>query len=257
MKTKCLLRGMLLCAACALFLPGLLRADVYLKYRHRTDAFELIGHSQPAEDTVQETWAAKDMLRTDTGDQTIIMRLDRELFYVIDHAEKAYREIPLDFGGKAIEAIDEDEEMDEEEKEHARQFIEGMLEGMQMNIRVAETGEKKKIGGWNCTRYLQTMAVMGITTTADVWITKEIEVDYGLLAGLNAAGMMMMPGMFESLSEVIEEMKKIEGVTVFTLSTSSIMGTEVKSTQELVEHSERKTPAGFFDPPRGYTKLAM
>ncbi|HDP24700.1 MAG TPA: DUF4412 domain-containing protein [Deltaproteobacteria bacterium] len=257
MKTKHLLYGSFLFVLSAVALPGILHADMHLKYKHHMDAFEIMGQTQPATDTVRETWIAKDMIRNDEGNQTIILRLDKKQLYFIDHANKTYSQGPMELDKMATQAIDEDEDMDAEEKEQAKQFMQGMMGAMKMSISVKETGEKKKIGSWKCTKYLQTTEVFGTTSTADVWATNDIQTDYELLNRMNASSMMMISGMRESMDEFIREMNKIKGVIVYTVSTSSAMNTQMKSTQELVEYSDKKAPAGFFDPPKGYKKQAM
>ncbi|MGC9325530.1 MAG: DUF4412 domain-containing protein [Desulfomonilia bacterium] len=257
MKWNSLMRMMILCAVCVGILPCLLHADMYLKYKNHTDAFEIMGQQQPAKDSVRETWVAKDSVRTDEAGQTTIMRLDKKLVYFVDHTSKVYSESPLELEKMANQAIDEDDDMDAEEKEQAKQFLQGMMSSMKLEISVKETGEKKKIGTWNCTKYLQTTTMAGTTSNSDVWATKDIKVDYELLNRMYAAGMMMMPGMRESMNDVIEEMNKIKGVTVYTSSTSDVMKTKVKTTQELIEYADKKAPPGFFEPPKGYKKQSM
>jgi len=49
-------------------------------------------------------------------------------------------------------------------------------------------------------------------------------------------------------------MKKVKGITVLSSSTSSVMGSEMKRTEELVEAKDRKAPKGIYDLPEGYKK---
>ena len=56
------------------------------------------------------------------------------------------------------------------------------------------------------------------------------------------------------LDKMLEEMKKIKGLIVLSTGTTSMMGTDVKTTQELLEVSEKMAPAGTYNIPTGYKK---
>jgi len=255
MKAKQMLRLVLPAAICMLILPGLVQADIYLKYKQRTDAFEIMGQKQPARETVRETWIARDMIRTDEGPQTMIMRIDKKQIYLMDNQAKTYSEFPMDMQEMARQAIEEDQEMSSQEKEEAKDFVEGMMEGMsEFSVTVEDTGQTKKIGPWNCRKYVQTTnTAMGPSET-ELWATKDIDLDYDLLHRMAAASMMMMPGMQESMDDFVKEMKKIDGVTVYSVSTSAMMDAEIRTTQDLLDYSDQKTGKGFYTVPENYMK---
>jgi hypothetical protein len=95
-----------------------------------------------------------------------------------------------------------------------------------------------------------TTEMMGQTSTSDVWATEDIKVDNELYTTLIYSMMPKTPG----LEEMIKEMKKVKGFTVLSTGTTSVMGTDVKNTQELLEVSEKPAPAGIYDVPEGYKK---
>ncbi|HON39113.1 MAG: DUF4412 domain-containing protein [Desulfomonilia bacterium] len=253
MKVKQMLRIVLPAVICMMLLPGLVHADIYLKYKQRTEAFEIMGQKQPARETVRETWIAKDMIRTDEGPQTMIMRIDKKQIYLLDNQAQTYSEFPMDMQEMARQAIEEDQEMSPQEKEEARDFVEGMMKGMsEFRVTVEDTGQTKKIGPWNCRKYVQTTnTAMGPSETV-LWATKDIDLDYDLLHRMAAASMMMMPGMQESMDDFIKEMKKIDGVTVHSVSTSAMMDAEIRTTQDLLDYSDKKTSEEFYTVPENY-----
>ena len=255
MNAKQMLRLVLPAAMCMLMLPGLIHADIYLKYKQRTDAFEIMGQKQPARETVRETWIARDMIRTDEGPQTMIMRIDKKQIYLMDNQAKTYSEFPMDMQEMARQAIEEDQEMSPQEKEDAKDFVEGMMEGMsEFSVTVEDTGQTKKIGPWNCRKYIQTTnTAMGPSET-ELWATNDIDLDYDLLHRMAAASMMMMPGMQKTMDDFVKEMKKIDGVTVHSISTSTMMDTEIRTTQDLLDYSDKKTGEGFYTVPKNYMK---
>lgn len=258
MKGKQMLRLALLWVLCMLVLPGLIHADIYLKYRQRTDAFEMMGQKQPAKESVRETWMAKDMIRTDEGPQTMIMRIDQKRIYLMDNQARTYSEFPMDMEKMAQQAIEEDEEMTPEEKEEAKDFVQGMMEGMsEFSITVKDTGEMKKIGNWNCRKYLQTTTTTMGPSETELWATQDIKLDYDLLHRMAAASMMMMPGMNESMGDFSREMRKIKGVTVYSVSTATMINAKIRTTQELLDYSDKKAAQGAYTVPDNYTEENM
>jgi len=50
-------------------------------------------------------------------------------------------------------------------------------------------------------------------------------------------------------------MQKVKGVIVYQTSTVKMMGSDVTSTTELLECSDKTAPAGNYDLPAGYKKV--
>ena len=89
---------------------------------------------------------------------------------------------------------------------------------------------------------------------SELWVTQDIKIDTELFSKMQAASMMMMPGMQENMAEVKKEMGKLKGVMVYSVSTATMMNTTVKTTQELMDYMEKSTPSDFYSPPKGYSK---
>ncbi|HOV86864.1 MAG TPA: DUF4412 domain-containing protein [Syntrophobacteraceae bacterium] len=229
-------------------------ADIFMKQKQHTDGFTMMGQTQPPKDTVQTLWMSADKLRSDDDKHSVLILLDKQTVYLIDHARKTYQEVPMDPGKMAAEAMGDDEDMTPEEKQQLMNMARGM---MKMEVTVVETGEKKKIGNWNCKKYLQTVNTMMGPMTSEIWATEDLKVDYSLYARFSAAMLAMQPGMGKNFNNLAEEMKKIRGVPVLTTTTTKVMNSTMKSSQELLEFKDAKAPQGTFDLPRGYTKQAM
>ncbi len=211
-------------------------ADVFIKEKHHSDGFTIMGQTQPPKDTFQSIWFSTDKVRSDQEDKSTILRLDLNLLYIIDHKKKSYVTIPLNFGATQKE---------------------NMPEGLGIKISVTPTGESKKINNWNCKKYLQKTEMMGMSIDSEVWATEDIKLDFELYSKFVSAAMQMMPGMQADMEKMMNEVKKIKGIQVLTITTNKMMGQTMKSTQELVEFKEAKAPAGIFDPPAGYKKEKM
>jgi len=240
----------LLCATVAC--PGMALADIFMKQKHHTGSFQIMGQTQPAKESIQNIWMTDTVIRNDSEQQSVIVRLDKQTVTMIDHAKKAYAEMPLNLD-KAVGQMG-GEKMTKEQKD----AMSGMMQSMmKFSMKVTETGEKKKIGAWNCRKYIQKLdTAMGPTTT-EVWATEDIKVKGDIFAKYSAIMMTMQPGLKESMAQVMQETKKIKGVTVLTSSTSSMMGATLKTTMQLLEFKEGKAPAAIGAVPAGYKKQAM
>jgi hypothetical protein len=245
--------------ACGLFIvvvcvavPQAVHADVYIKQKNHTDGFSMMGQSQPPKDDMFVTWMTKDMARMDHGeDSSIIIRMDLNVMYMLDHANMRYTEIAIDGKGDIFSSAIASSDMSNEEQAEAKKMMEGFASMMKPKVSVKETGESKKIKNWDCKKYEMTMSMMGTTTKFDTWATEDIKIDYELYRNLTFALMGQTPG----VEDMMKEMEKVKGVVVYQEGTMSMMGTDVKSTQELIEVGEKSAPAGTYDVTEGYKKM--
>jgi hypothetical protein len=242
--------GLLFVITCFI-IPLTVRADVYIKQKNHTDETKIMGQTQPAKDEVIVTWMGKGRARLDQGEDTsIIVRLDKNVMYMINHDEMKYSEIPFDETSDILTAAISSSDLSEEEQAQAQKMMKGFGQMMQPKVSVEETGETQKIKNWKCKKYIMTMKMMGTTSTSEIWATEDIKINYDLYTTLSLA---MMPKTL-GLDKMMEEMKKIKGLTVLSTGTTTMMGTKVKSTQELLEASEKPAPAGTYEVPEGYKK---
>ncbi|HPW17553.1 MAG TPA: hypothetical protein PLP83_04135 [Candidatus Aminicenantes bacterium] len=234
------------------------RADVYMKQRTHTDAFKIMGKAQPEKDSVMVFWLAEGKARTDNeGDNTsTIFLADKKLIYALDHNKRQYSETPLDFDKMFEEAAAAREPKDSEEAEAMKKmpgFMKNMMKGVMggMSAKVTETGETKTIGNWACRKYLIDMTMMAGEMKSEAWATEDLKIDYGLAFAMANAMMAAQPG----FDKVLQEMRKVKGVVVYQTATTTMMGAEVASTTELLECSDKSSPAGTYDIPAGYKKV--
>ena len=234
-----------------LIAPLTLRADIYIKQKNHTDGFSVMGQSQPAKDDLFVTWMGKEMARLDYSEESsTIVRLDKKVMYLVNHKEKTYTEIPIGGKGDIISGALAGAGLSGEEEAQAKKMMEGFAKMMKPEITVTETGETQQIKGWNCKKYDMTTSMMGATTQSEIWASEDIKIDYELYLNLTSSMISQAPG-FE---DMVKEMQKIKGVVVRQLGTISMMGTNVKTSQELVEVAEKPAPGGTYDVPGGYQK---
>lgn len=242
--------GLVFVVACVI-VPLALHADMYIKQKNHTDGFSMMGQIQPATDMIFETWMAKDKARMDMyEDKSIIIRLDKKVMYMLDHAEMKYAEFPYSETGDILSAAISGSDLSDEEQAEAQKMMKGFAQMMTPKVSVTETEETQKIKNWNCKKYIMTMSIMGTKTVSEAWATEDIKIDYELYTTLSMSMMPKTPG----LEKMLEEMKKIKGLTLLSTGTMSMMGTDVKFSQELLEVSKKSAPAGTYEVPAGYKK---
>ncbi|MGB9906293.1 MAG: hypothetical protein ACPLRR_02765 [Candidatus Saccharicenans sp.] len=231
-----------------------IKADVYIKQKTHTDGFTIMGQTQPAKDEITVTWIAKDKSRTDDGEtKTTILRLDKGLLYQIDHQKKTYREMPLNIKQMIDENVAEQDQEAKEFAAMAQEMAEAFAESLE--VTVTETPEKKKIGNWNCRKYIiNTKMAMG-DVASEAWASPELNIDWKSYLMLTNAMMAGSPGFEKMIDKIYKEMSKLKGMIVLQLNKTKVMETEVNSTTELQEFGEKTPPAGAYDVPAGYKKV--
>lgn len=231
--------------------PLVLQADVFIKQKKHTDAFEVMGQKQPAKDEIAVTWMGKDKARFDQGDEkSIIVRADKKIMYIVNHTNRNYIEMPFGDMSDLMSSAISSAGLSDEEKAQAKKLMKGFSSMMKFEVSVNETGEKKKIRDWDCKKYIMNMKMMMGTTTTEIWATEDIKIDYDLYRTLGSAMLAEQPG----IKEALEEMKKVKGLSVLSTTTASVMGTDVKTTEELIEVKDKSAPAGAYNIPEGYSK---
>jgi hypothetical protein len=242
--------GLFFVVAC-IAVPLAVRADVYIKQKNHTEGFSVMGQTQPPKDDMFVTWMTKDMARMDHGeDSSIIIRMDKNVMYMLDHTKMRYTEIAIGSKGDIFSSAIAGSDMSDEEQAEAKKMMKGFASMMKPKVSVKETGETKKIKNWDCKKYEMTMSMMGTTTKFETWATEDIQIDYELYRNLTFSIMGQTPG----VEDMMKEMEKVKGVVVYQEGTMSMMGTDVKSSQELLEVDEKSAPAGTYEVPEGYKK---
>ncbi len=236
-------------------------ADLLLKYKKHVDGYTMMGREIKEQDIITSMRIADGKLRFDAEDvQSFIVRLDNKTGYLLNHENKTFMEIPLNFSALLGDTI-KSQMKDGEENEAAMAFAAKMLSGgAKLKISVTATDEKKKINKWNCEKFLQkiSMPMMGgQESVIEMWTTEDIKIDPELYkqfitATFSSAGMQNFLG-----ADTFKELSKLRGINVKSISTAAIMGTPVKTTEELIETSETDFPDNIFSTPSNYRKTNM
>jgi len=215
-------------------------ADTYLVQKKHTGEFKMMGQTVPAKDEQSVMWSSGDKMCLNPDKDTVsIIRLDKKVLWVIYKKNKKYSELNLD----SLAAM-----ADNVNNEMAK--MPGMGKMMNVSATVTPATETKQIGKWNCTKYLISSTMPMTTIETISWNSTDITIDYGTYAKMTNFASAMMPG----FGEMTKEFQKIKGFPVYSESVTTMMGKEIKSTEELIEISDKAAPAGMYDIPSGFKK---
>jgi hypothetical protein len=219
--------------------PSLARADIIIKKSKYTES-TVNGQPQPAKNEEGKTWIAKNKMREDMAESSIIVRLDLNKIYTIDHSARTYSEIDLPV------------ELDKVFPPEAKQ----MLDVMQTkSSSVKETAETQTIRNWLCQKFLIeveiSMMEMNLPMKMEIWASKDLGIDLTAQKKFSDAILSLNP----FTKGLVEEFKKIEGYPVLTISSMTMMGTETKEREEVVSVEKKDIPPKTFNLPKGYEKI--
>ena len=233
-----------------LAVPSLVHSDAFIKTVMHTDAMKMGPQTIPAEDDTSITWMGDNMAAmNNNGVSSMIINGETGILYMIDHKDKSYNEMPIDALGD-IEKMMVGSGKDKAEAAMVDQQLKAMMSAMKMEAKVTPTEETKEIRGWNCKKYVVEIKMGMGKMTNNTWVTTDVEIDYTMFSRLMAAPMAQVPG----FQELIVEMKKMGGISVLVEGSMSMMGTEIKSKQEILEIKTKDAPDGTYDIPKDYKK---
>jgi hypothetical protein len=212
-------------------------ADSLLTMKSHHDAFVVNGQKQDATDTTIKIWLAGDRMRRDEEDQSLILRLDRNRLYVVDHESKTYSEVPVPVDLRA---------MMPKGNEALADKVAAM---MRLTVQLTPSDETKKIKDWTAHRYDASIeSAMGMKIQTTLWVSKDVP-GYATLDKMLATKESLQPG----AAAWVGELQKMDGFPVLQESTVDAVGAKFKTRDELIAVDDRPAPAGTFDPPTGYT----
>ena len=179
----------------------------------------------------------KNKMAMHSKDRSFIIDLNKKIARMINHQAKVYIEMAI--------PVDISQYLPEEMAQMAQMM-------MNVTITVNPTGETQTIGNWNCTGYDVEMGMMMFKMKMKVWASKDVPFDWKLFSETMYSE--MTKAMMRLTDDAVKELLKIEGFQIKTEMTMSMMGSDMKSYQEVVEITKKSPPAGTYAVPEGYKK---
>ena len=186
--------------------------------------------------------------------EVVILRLDKKVIYTVNAKEKQYSETTFDEFDRLMDKMASktkaaNEQMKDRLKnlpEAQRKMMEQMMggAGKEAPATTKDTGERKTIAGYNCTKYI---IMQGDKELVTVWATQDIKEFAGMRKDFEEFSKRMM-GRNPAMGAAAGELMKLQG---FAMETD--YGTTM--TQVVTGMEKRSTPASEYEVPSGYTKV--
>jgi hypothetical protein len=209
---------------------SLMALDIYVEQETKSGGMREV----PSTEGIQRIWIAKDMIRTEDAEtqQVMIVRLDKNIMWMIDLNRKVYQEITIDQFKQMMGMM---------RAGHGGIMRGGREEG---EVEVKETGNRMKIKGWNCYEVLITVrgrASMEIS----MWLTRDVEVPWE-----EYEKFMEVFGIQMYSPEVIERWKSLRG---YPIRSHTQVGT-MEFVNEVITLKTSPIPKAVFELPPGLTR---
>jgi hypothetical protein len=221
--------------------PFSANADYVVKKIKQTTETLLNGTNQNSSKNEGTTWISKNKMRQDDGSTTsIIIQLDKNKVFALNHVDKTYSEMDLPL------------KLEKNLTSEAKQIF----QVMEISSSVAETQETQVIKGWRSQKFLADISIsmmgMDMPMTMEIWASKETGINLKTFRKFHAVLLSMNP----FTKDLVEEFKKIEGYPVLTKISMQVKGVETKSQEEVITVEESRAPRGTYDLPSEYTRVA-
>lgn len=211
------------------------------------EVLNLPGQPAPAETDTVILWLGPQAARRDTGEGAFLVDPERHRLTFLDHATRTWttqttaeiqRQIQ-DLADAAADTTSDDQQLDQ---------LRGMLE---VAVKVTDTGEEARIDGYDCRRWLVQQFLGDHLVSSELWLTLDIELDFGLLHQATRPAMLAMPGGQAAAAELA----RLQGVTVLATTLMRLQEYQARTETRLLAVEEVTVPAGFFAPPPDYLEI--
>lgn len=226
MKTKKIVGLLILCQLTGCIIKGSWVNSFYEKNYYiekKTESF--IGGKPLGKATVIKLWIQKDRIKyfkSDDKDSYLIIRMDEEKAYQINHNKKTVKKMDLKERFAAIEK--------------------------EIQVASKKTGKKKKINKWDAYQVLITSVNKGKSTEVEYWLSDEIELP--IETRLQVAD-------YFGQRKIIEELKKYPGYPVETRVHLKIEEEKIEMITRLEKFEKKKIEDHLFKIPLGYQEIAF
>jgi hypothetical protein len=219
--------------------PAPVRADEMISIHGHAGAVKLGNRTQPARDSTATVWLAADRLRRDEGGVTVIVRLDRHMLYLINHADRTYSQVqvPIDWA-KMVPPSDQ---------ESFTKF----LADNEINATITPSTESRKIRTWNTHRVDVLLTNKhGLKMATHMWLSTDLPLyaEYNKMAAILAS---LQP----NASSWSQKVGSLDGIPVYQETTITIGQSESQTLEEIVAADTKPAPPGTYDVPAGFTAV--
>lgn len=192
---------------------------------------------QPAMKGVQKIWFTKDKIRNEMsyGEETSVAIIDlaADRIVLMPSEEKQYIQMKLGAYQRAV----------------SMRLAGSGLDDPEAKPKLQNTGEKKKIGKWECVKIVFEQGGK-LPIKSELWVSKDTGIDFKAYMDL-----MKALGMKKMLGKISGFVESIEGYPVEVKTTQSQHGQEVISTVRVKKIALGPVDPALFKIPEGYKRI--
>lgn len=209
-----------------------------------TDSMSLPGQMVPAKAETVTLWLGPNVARRDVGTGSLLVHPERDRFTWLDHEARTWTsqtgaELRRQIAALAADTLGVG--VDDPRLHQLRRML-------NLAVRVTATADEGEIDGYRCRRWLVEQRMGDQTTLSELWLTRDIPVDWPLLQRLSQPTLAALPGGERAL----EELARLEGFPVRAFASLEVMGRPGRSVTSLLEVADVTVPAAHFLPPPDY-----
>ena len=223
----CVVIALIACPAAAV------EKGTYIEQEVVTEAVK----GQPAMKGVQKIWFTKDKIRNEMsyGEETSVAIIDlaADRIVLMPSEEKQYIQMKLGAYQRAV----------------SMRLAGSGLDDPEAKPKLQNTGEKKKIGKWECVKIVFEQGGK-LPIKSELWVSKDTGIDFKAYMDL-----MKALGMKKMLGKISGFVESIEGYPVEVKTTQSQHGQEVISTVRVKKIALGPVDPALFKIPEGYKRI--
>jgi Domain of unknown function (DUF4412) len=214
-------------------------ADLLVTVKGHTDGFKVGDRTQEPRDADVKIWLSAEKMRRDEGPLSLIVRLDRQKLYLVNHTDKTYSvvNLPVDWA-KLVPSRDH---------EKFQQYV----TDNQLKSTITPSAETKKIRDWNARRVDVNLAnTHGLRVSTQMWLTKDLPL-YGAYNRMSG----VLASLQVSSGEWAHKLGQLDGFPVYQETTVNVGGTSFRSREQVVMADNKDVPDVTYDPPVGFNPV--
>jgi hypothetical protein len=214
----------------------------------RSDAIELPGQTVPATVDTTVLWLGPELARRDGADGTFLVDAARGELTHVDHPTRTWTTQTT----AQIEQLLRDLAADTLGGGPRDPRLAQLQSVLNVAVRVSETDQEAELDGYRCRRWLVEQFLGDQHVTSELWLTRGIDLDYGLLHRAARPTLRALPGGAEAL----RELSRLQGVPVRSTSIMRLYGGRGRTETRLLAVEKVRLPRSFFRPPPDYRSSA-
>ena len=228
------MKRFLIFAFCFLLSLSCYAADTWIKQVVHRHAFSLLDKTYEDEEEEIETWIGRNRMAVHGKSQSLLLLLDREVLYVLDHNRKTYVQMPIPI---------------DLEEFYPAQLLQ-LMQTVTVNLSVAD--ESVELDRRTCHVFQVEIESLMMSMRIKVWGTVDVPFDWKVYKERMYPELAKV--LFKLPEEAAREFSEIAGFPYRSESVFSFMGVEVRSEMAVVSMDRKAVPDNVYSLPENYTQ---